>query len=397
MWSKLTRTANEPDAHVVIPAARVLDPPDPEAAAAFIPHATYFEIRLKQMFLQDRRAYAREFTALSSFNTEFLFGGQRIETPLVVGPSMLANIEIANGDHLEFLNTRLIGPCPYEGDDIELFAGLFRMTTNDWAKQTLGLLELLTKTFDTSKLGSTLNLAKPLAESVESFFGMKDVEYRLGKHLSFAAPGTGGGVQGTLQPAYLALLRTPRSQLDGNELWIRDGRLCHGDDANSLTEFAGCDFMLLHIAPLRSRSDFSSFEFHQNHWRKIEELLAAEKNDEAEQTFRLLAANLVQCNDIVMGHRRALLGQYRAWMDERIEQFAALYGRKLPPADRFRGGERKPSTRGPGLRPSNRLIKRDSKSERPSGPIGEDQLAAAVADAEDSTISPAQLLASVFE
>jgi hypothetical protein len=408
MWSKLARNPSEPDAHIVIPAARVVGDTE-HGDAKFVPHASYFEIRLKQMFLADQREYTREFTPLSSFNTEFSFAGQRVQTPVVVGPAMLGSIEVAKGDHLEFLNTRLIGPCPYEGDDIELFAGLFRMTTNDWAKRALALLEVLSTTFDTSKLSSTLNLAEPLVSGVEGFFGMQDIEFRFGKHQSFAAPGTGGGNQGTLQPQYLALLRLPRSKL-GNDgaakFWVRDGRLAWGDDAAHLQEFSGCDFMLLHIAPLSSRSDFGSFEFHRRYWRKIEDLLAEQKYDEAYETFRLLAANLVQCEDIVRSHRMALLRQYRQWIDDSAAEYQSLLGapargptmRSAPPirpqsgavklADRLRNGGPK---RGEQSKPPG-----GSRSPS-SGPIGEAELGAAVASADAAELAPERMFASLFD
>lgn len=405
MWSKLVRTESQDGAYVTIPPARVLGAAP--ATTRFLPHRSYFEIRLKHMLLQDQREYFREFIPLASFNTEFLFGGERVNTPLVVGPSMLSNVQrVSQGDRVEFLNTRLVGPCPYEGDDLELFAGLFRLTTNDWAKQALSLLEVLTKTFDTSKLSSAIKLASPLASGIEGFFGMKDVEFRLGKHLSFSAPSIELR-DGQLQPVHVALLRLPRAQLNTEQaarFWVREGRLCYGASEAELEPFTGCDFLLLDISPLAARSDYSSFDFHRKHWRKIEDLLAVQKTDEARAAFKLLAASIAQCDDIVRSHRFALLKQYKAWIDDSIAAYAQLFD--LGPADSHSalplsmdfaapapgapppqagaaapappaGPPRPKAARGP-TRSASQPERRSP--DRGSAPISEDDLAAAVAD-----------------
>ena len=81
---------------------------------------TYFEVRLKQMFLQNQRVYSREYEPLAHATVEFQFAGERIQSPIVIGPTMLANVDkVSDGDQIEFLNIRLIGPCPYEGEDLK--------------------------------------------------------------------------------------------------------------------------------------------------------------------------------------------------------------------------------------------------------------------------------------
>ena len=61
------------------------------------------------------------------------------------------------------------------------------------------------------------------------------------------------------------------------------------------------------------------------HWKKIESLLAEQKTDDAFAVFKLLAADLVLCDDIIYPHRISLLKKYREQMDSNIELYKELY------------------------------------------------------------------------
>jgi hypothetical protein len=95
-------------AHFTIPAGQILDAA--ADSAIFQPHASYFEIRLSQMYLRDQREYWREFVPLASFVSELLFDGQRREVPFVVGPDRLGSAEkISKGNRVQYFNTRIAG------------------------------------------------------------------------------------------------------------------------------------------------------------------------------------------------------------------------------------------------------------------------------------------------
>lgn len=332
-WEKITLGKAEKNAYFQIDNDRVLNTYTPRGAANFIPMHTYFEVRLKQMFLRNQREYFREFEPLASVTAEFQFAGERVQAPIVVGPMMLANVDkVSKGDHVEFLNIRLIGPCPYEGEDLKLFVGLFRIVTNDWSKRALNLLEILAKTFDSSRLSSFINISEPLADGLQGFIGMKDCEMRLGQYIQYTVPDIGREAKaGALCPCFEVYLRRPSSELDLDEqqkFWVNEGRLFYGESEEDLKEYTEADFVLLQIAPLDARHDYSGFNFHKKHWKKIEGLLAEQKNDDAFATFKLLAADLVQCDDIIPPHRISLLKGYRQKMDDNIALFEDLYAGK---------------------------------------------------------------------
>jgi hypothetical protein len=329
-WDKFAFSRSEDYSYFEIDNGRILNTYSPSAAENFIPMKTYFEVRLKQMFLQNQRVYTREYEPLAHATIEFQFAGESIQSPIVIGPTMLANVDkVSDGDQIEFLNIRLIGPCPYEGEDVKIFTGLFRMVTKDWSKSVLSLLENFSKTFDSSQLSSFINIAQPLTDGIQGFMGMKELEMRVGRYIHYAAPDTGPEISsGALRPCFVVHLRRPSSEIDDSEekkFWVKEGRLHYGDSEADLVEYKEADFMLLQITPLVTRGDYTGFDFHKKHWKKIESLLAEQKNDDAFSVFKLLVADLVLCDDIIHPHRIALLKKYREQMDSNIEFYKELY------------------------------------------------------------------------
>ncbi|HEX6209072.1 MAG TPA: hypothetical protein VF058_12040, partial [Actinomycetota bacterium] len=295
----------------------------------FVPEETYLEIRLSQMYLRNEREYFREFSPLASLMTELLYAGGRRTVPVVVGPSLLSEAEpVPSGDGVEFFNTRVAGPYPYAGDDVDLFAGLFRAEVDNWAERALSLLETVAKALDLTKLSSFVNVSQPLVDGVEGLLRMEEMELRLGVDRSYRTPSESGQGSNTLRPGYEVLLRIPSDRLsekDQGRFWVRDGRLLHGEDAASAVPFTDADFLLLEIGCLDVRHDYTTFDFHREHWKKVEEHIWAGRESDAKDRFKLLAASLVQSEDIVRPHRRRLLRTYKDKLDQEIAEYRELF------------------------------------------------------------------------
>jgi hypothetical protein len=114
-------------------------------------------------------------------------------------------------------------------------------------------------------------------------------------------------------------------EAERRNFWVKDGRLFYGSDERTLREFRDADFLLLHLAPLAARDDYTTFDFHKTDWAKVEDHLVNGREGDAWQGFRLLAANLVQCEDLVPSHRERLLRQYRRWFEERRQLYRLLF------------------------------------------------------------------------
>jgi hypothetical protein len=113
---KIVRGRSAAQAAFTIAPDHVLDGQEEGEEIFLKPQATYFEIRLKQMHLRDQREYWRSFRPFATFVSSFLHAGQKREVPFVVGPEMLDEaVKLQDGDRVEYLNTRVAGPFPYEG------------------------------------------------------------------------------------------------------------------------------------------------------------------------------------------------------------------------------------------------------------------------------------------
>jgi hypothetical protein len=291
--------------------------------------ANYFELRLSQMHLLDRREYWREFIPVASFATEFLFAGERRIVPFVVGPQLLAQVEhVRSGDSVEYLNRRIAGPYPYAGDDVNVFSGLFRVAASNWAKQSLSLVENVAKAFDVSKLTAYLDLAAPLVDGLEGLLAMDDVEPRLSIDRSYTGVDDDGRLDGhKLRAGYEVIVssQAPLSREEQSKFRVRDGRLFRSDPGTALKEYTASDYMVLEIRCLDKRDDYEGFDFHQVHWRKVLDHIWGGHEDDARARLRLLAADLVQCDDLVLAHRRKLLTLYKSRFEEEVESARAMF------------------------------------------------------------------------
>jgi hypothetical protein len=320
LWNNLTREKAFTTAAFRIAPDRVLRTDTSRETTQFIPRATYFEVRLSQMFIQYQREYWREFIPMASMMTEFIFDGTRTTVPIIVGPERLASAQqVARGDMVEYYNTRIAGPYPYQGDDISLFAGLFRIEVNNWAKRTLSLFETVAEAFDPTRLSSYLNIARPLLTGLEGFLGMKEVEMRVGRQKAYMQQGSGAvppddASSDVLQPAFEVHIRAEASRFppaERRKFWVYESRLHYGDKPDNLRPFNDADFMLLRFVPLATRNDFVTFDFHKTHWKQVETNLAEGKEDEARQEFKMLAVALAQSPDIVDAQKRLLAAEYK--------------------------------------------------------------------------------------
>lgn len=159
----------------------------------------YFKVRLSEMFLRDERRWWREFVPITVCLGQFIFDGKRQEVPFVVSNQLLrADEKYVNGANIEYRNTTIIGPVPYVGDGISLFAALYRAKVNELSVGLFGFMGNLAKSFDVSGLSKYLDIAQPLAKGLEDVLGMRDVEFCMGIRNEIRDAGREKGLRETL-------------------------------------------------------------------------------------------------------------------------------------------------------------------------------------------------------
>ena len=113
---KIRRSKYEPRFYTRIPDDHVLD--ERITANVVKPRESYFEVRLSEMFLRDKRRYWAQYIPFVVVLTEVLHDHETIEAtrealPFLVTNHILGPVEQHVGDdQVEYRNTRVAGPLP---------------------------------------------------------------------------------------------------------------------------------------------------------------------------------------------------------------------------------------------------------------------------------------------
>ncbi len=310
VWKKLKSSPAILHPHIRISDDHILDPE--WNSRLFKKEENYFEIRITEQFLKNHREYWNEFNPLTVIRSEFIYAGKHQSFPFIVGPEILKGLEQIQGqENVRYKNTRVSGPTPYQGDQLALFVGLFRMKTKDWARQALGLLESVTKAFDSTKLSSYLSIANPVMDGIESFLDMEDqMQFRLGYRNEFEDPETSSNNQ--LRSGYYLMIRNKDASIDTKNFWIKENQLFTGNHKDHLKPYTDNDYIIYEIAHLDVRNDYTTFDFHAK-WKEIQDLIwkTSNKNETIEiyqHMIHLIWAN----SDLIDSHRKKLQLYYRA-------------------------------------------------------------------------------------
>jgi hypothetical protein len=272
----------------------------------------------------------REFSPLAVLLTEFVYAQERRGFPFLVGSQALKDLQdYVGGEHVEFRNTRVVGPVPYVGDDVSIFLGLCRTVTNDVSDHLFKLLDTITKTFDTTGLTRLVDIAGPLRSGLSDLLGMKNVELRLGHHVTF----TGAAGPYEFRSGYYAYANAAERTVDPATLWVKDDRLVRGDTAPSATPFADAD-SCLRIDRMSQRSDYVTSPFHRS-WVEAKRSLFAGDEDGARRAFVNLVRDVSVSTDLTTEHRCRLMQAYTADFERERDLAARLHRVVAAP----RGGE----------------------------------------------------------
>ena len=317
IWKRIQRSVAFAPAAFRVRPDRVVD--NAESSSSFVSRASYFEIRISEQFLQNRREYWNNYNPLVVTLCDFIYDTERSTVPFVVGPELLSSIEqIDVGDRVRYLNTRVVGPIPYMGDDLAVFIGLFRTRTSPWAQHALGLIESVAAAFDPTKLSSGyLDIAGSILNGVEAMLGIgKDVDFRVGKRVAYTTPGTATG--NPLQPGYFVMLHANENEVDSRRFWVQDNRLFVGTSADRLSPYLDHDFVLWQLRALDNRDDFVTFDFHRE-WRKVQDRIW--RGEASEDSFRVVLHLLAINRDLIQSHRNRLMLEYRKLYQNELETY----------------------------------------------------------------------------
>ena len=288
-----------------------------QSPRTFTKDQAYFQIRLSEMFLRDDRELWRNFLPVTVCMTEFNFNGKQQVVPFIVSNEILKSIEkYADGNRVDYRNTRLTLPIPYIGGDVSVFVGLYRITRTDLALNFFSFMGSIVKVFDTSGITKYVELAGPLSVGLEQFLGMADVEFRVGTRQAF---GDSKPADSAFREGYWVFMNCAENAVDPNTLWVKDGQLKRiGISGES--HFDQNDYCLIQIEYLEERNDYTVLPFHAQ-WEAAKTLIWNGETEKAKAKFMVLAQELAVSPDLTKKHRISLMLVYKANFESELELY----------------------------------------------------------------------------
>jgi len=295
------------------------------AGAIFKPNEGYLEVRVKQIWLANERELWREFQPFAAVVAEFTQSGQRRVVPALLGASQLGSklSLVSDDDAIEIRNLRVVGPVPYEGEDLSLLIALFRTQTRNRLTDTINLIAAVAEAVGAPGVSTLRPAVDAIVSAITGFIGQDDVELRCGQYQSWSRaedvehPGTTD-----LAPMYYVVMRRPvgSAGLDpARDFAVRDGRLCRRSDAG-FVPFTEHDFIMLSVEQHRLRDDYKRLAFYE-HWQQTQSAIIHGELVTAERMWRRTAGALYT-DELTASQQEVLYAEYRARYERMLDRFA---------------------------------------------------------------------------
>jgi hypothetical protein len=236
----------------------------------------YFEFRAHQLFLANNRLLWTTHDPVAVVAAGFIYNGEAITVPRIVGPNLIATVggpagaigEAIHGTVLE--DTLVAGPYPYRGGDVDVTVRLYAVERDNKARTLLRTAERLTGAIAGPGGISTFEkTTEAVLSAIESVFGLMPMRYLAGARLAAR--------KGTLpfRSGYVAVVVPPSAPI--NTFRVNSDRLCH-DAGQGPRPWDGSDFVLLGIHGMESRGDESRLPFYRLRDRAIRAVADGEES-----------------------------------------------------------------------------------------------------------------------
>jgi hypothetical protein len=240
-----------------LPAVAVMAPekcwPEQSAGALIKRDEAYFTLRVNEMHLGANHQWYKVYDPFVLVVTEFTHGNQRVTVPRVVGPNLIR--KQSAGQNPKYgsivLDSRVAGPFPYRGGDVDVSVGFYQVERADHARTLLNMIERLSDAVGGSlQLGMVARTAATLLEGVEGLLGLKGTAMLTGHRLSLAT-----SPLDPLTTGFCAIIAPPVQQ-DTSEFTVHERRLhIRNDAAFGDVPYRASDYALLGITSSASRDD----------------------------------------------------------------------------------------------------------------------------------------------
>jgi len=216
----------------------------------FVVSDDYVVLRLAEMYLKTTRVLWKESYPLVHSFVGYGDPAAPRSVAAIAGPGQLKELGTDNLDRLIGLAYRLAGPTVYDGQDIELLAGLYSVPAADGAKVLIDTLAQLSGLVPALKQAT--DVANIVKGGVEGLLGISGTRLTLGIHDVLRSHVPVGAR--AAQPGFIVAVNAPSHSIKPERLWVKAGRLYEGDNPVAARPFDSHDMMLfeLHRGPSRA-------------------------------------------------------------------------------------------------------------------------------------------------
>jgi hypothetical protein len=249
LWDKI-RAGHRP-----LPTVAAIAPescrPDNSAGYLITRDRMYFTIRINEMHLAENRQWWTVYDPLVVVVAEFNHGQERVAVPTVIGPNLIRKQAPTDQPRygVVLLDTRVTGPHPYRGGDVDVSVGFYRVQRANHARTLLKVVDSLSASLGgPGELQAIAKTGGALLEGIEGLLGLQETTYLAGHRISLATspldPFTAG---------FSALIAPPTPE-DPTCLRVEDRRL-HVETNGGRRPYRDSDFVLLSMTGTEARGD----------------------------------------------------------------------------------------------------------------------------------------------
>lgn len=294
IWNKISKSKSYRPARIAI------KPENTKSSLLLVQpferHKHYFEVVVNEMYLTYERKWFKTYDPLVFVTSRFLYHGEMVEIPFLVGPQMLQNKMGSELNGMIFENTLVAGLHPYRGGNLTINIVLGRMVINNYLKKVIKILENASGTYPgafATAIEPYTKVAKVILSGLEDLFDSADIEPLIGHSTPFTASSNDD-----LRPGYFAMINRAEDEVDPKNFFVIDRKLHYGNTIENTKPFREEDYVLYSIVASTKRNDIESLPFY-NQFTSLQQIISNMGISLGENEKNILNGKLFSLIDMV--------------------------------------------------------------------------------------------------
>ncbi|MDX3659784.1 hypothetical protein PV646_20990 [Streptomyces sp. ID05-26A] len=281
---------------------------EPVRQSEILPRRDYFSVTVNELFLSHQRKWFTKYDPMVCTVVEFEHDSQSRAVPFLVGPQLIRGaMTDVPAEGVVFADTTVAGPHPAKGERLVVTTLLCQIEMHDYVRGLLKGIERVAGAADVAGLvGPAVRIAESVLDGVDDVLGSGSTQLLAGLRHEFRL------TNAVPSPSYWALIADP--EVDPALLWVRAGRLVHGDSADTVKPYRGSDFTLMCLRASPTRLDVDQLPFHSIWQQAKREAARSVDKDTWERRGRAalftLAEAIYDSPDLTIGQQDALIADY---------------------------------------------------------------------------------------